>query len=114
MPKYRRLRVDDDGLVSSPLRAKRIAGHLLERDLLRPTDVHEAVERLGDRGARDLGGHLPAGDRLDQRVGNAHLVPDDQRLGDRSVNSANCVARTIVYGRPDAVITFSWATLARR
>ena len=30
-----------------------------------------------------------------------------------SVNSANCVARTIVYGRPDALITFSWETLAR-
>src|SRR4029079_16876485 len=30
-----------------------------------------------------------------------------------SVNSSNWVARTSVYGRPDAVMIFSWATLAR-
>ena len=29
-------------------------------------------------------------------------------------NSANCVACTIVYGRPDSRMIFSWATLARK
>ncbi len=31
-----------------------------------------------------------------------------------SMNSKNCVARTIEYGIDDPVISSSWATLARR
>ena len=71
-------RVDDDCLGVVALARKGVAGHLLERDLFRPTDVHEAVEWLGFRSVGDLGGHLVGGDRLDQRVGNVYLVPDDQ------------------------------------
>ena len=31
-----------------------------------------------------------------------------------SMNSANCVARTIEYGSSDSSMSFSWATFARR
>ena len=61
-------RVDDDGLRVVALPRQRFAGQLLERDLLRPTDVHDVVERLGGCRALDRGSNLLGGDRLDQRI----------------------------------------------
>ena len=81
VPKYFAVRVDDDGLAAVDRCAPAIAGHLLERDLLRPTDVHDAVQRRRRLRARATSEATSSrGDRLDQRVGNAHLVADDQRL----------------------------------
>src|SRR4051812_15414605 len=40
------LRVDDDGLGDAATR-QRVASHLFERDLLRATDIHVAVQRSG-------------------------------------------------------------------
>ena len=48
-PEVAGLRVDDDGRRVVALPRQGVARQLLERDLLRPTDVHDAVDRLAGR-----------------------------------------------------------------
>ena len=76
------LRVDDDGLRVVALARQGIAGQLLEGDLLRPTDADDAVDGRAGRRARDRGRDLVGRDRLDQRIGDAHLVADGHGLRD--------------------------------
>ncbi len=100
------LRVDDDGLVRRPARSRTARGQLGERDLLRPADVDDAVERGGCATRGDLGGDVGDGDRLDQRVGGVHLVTDDQRTGDASRRTRGTAwpARSCTAGRTSMIV----------
>jgi hypothetical protein len=60
-----------------------VAGHLLERDLVWPTDVHDPAQRLGHCSCGDPSGDVIGGDRLDQGIRNPHFVTDGHRCGDR-------------------------------
>ena len=74
-PEVTNLGVDDDGL-GFALPRQDLAGHLLERDLLRPSDVLDATQWFAFYHTGDLGCEFVGGDGLDQRVGYAHFVAD--------------------------------------
>jgi hypothetical protein len=93
-PEVTNLGVDDDGL-GFALSGQDLAGHLLERDLLRPTDVLDATQCFAFCHTGDLGREFVGGDGLDQRVCTRTSSPTVIEAVILSVNSANWVARTI-------------------
>ena len=72
---------------------------------------HQARRADGDPGecARDvIGGH-----RLDERRRSRTVLPSVASSAMPLMNSKNCVAPTIVYGKAERWIKSSWASTAR-
>src|ERR1700690_287080 len=97
--------VDDYGL-GFALPGQDLASHLLERDLVRPSDVlDDSPSGMPSSHPSNLVNEALGGGRRDQSVRYAHFVTDRQRCGDcLGVNSPGTVVISIWL--PSASITF--------